>query len=282
MEMIVCPNCDSQTVKANRCSSCGRSLIGETAAIIKSEQGASGSATAEITAAVKPSEWLMRSAIAGGIAAFIGGLLWYGIDVGLDLQSGWIAWGIGALVGFAISIANRGSGTELSGYLAAGLAVLGIFWGKSLTIDYYRDLIAIERAKITDELVLEAAIAECAWEAQYELEGQKSLSFMDVLGALSDDEGDDGMSEWISVPTEFKSQFSTEAWEEALFMWNDLDPEEQAESVSYQREDLVYWLDYLDEYMEEEIFVFFDLVWYVLAIASAYKIASNDRGRRVS
>lgn len=68
-----------------------------------------------------------------GIAGLVGALIWGGIAYGANVELGWIAWGIGALVGFAC-IKGGGHGTGLA--VASGaVALLSIVAGKWFAID---------------------------------------------------------------------------------------------------------------------------------------------------
>lgn len=72
---------------------------------------------------------LVRATIAGGIAALIGGGVWAGLAIGLSIQLGYVAWGIGLLCGFAVSKLGRGHGTIFQ-IMAVGCSLVGIGIGK--------------------------------------------------------------------------------------------------------------------------------------------------------
>lgn len=70
--------------------------------------------------------------LAGCVAAAIGAALWAGITVLTGYQIGWMAVGVGALVGVAVRAAGKGS-TKTFGILGAGLALVGCLVGNLLT-----------------------------------------------------------------------------------------------------------------------------------------------------
>lgn len=72
---------------------------------------------------------LMRSILAGGVAALISGAVWIGIAVGVGIQIGWLAWGIGWLCGLAVSNFGRGNGAVFQ-LIAVLCALAGIAIGK--------------------------------------------------------------------------------------------------------------------------------------------------------
>ncbi len=75
-----------------------------------------------------------RALAFGGAAALLGALLWGGMRYQLHLEIGWLAWGIGVLVGLAI-VKGRGYGTGLAA-AAAVLTVLALAGGKYLAWHY--------------------------------------------------------------------------------------------------------------------------------------------------
>ena len=72
-----------------------------------------------------------RVLIAGTAAALIGGVVWALIASSTGYEVGWIAWGIGALVGWAVARAAGGMAPDLA-MPAATLAFLGVAVGKWL------------------------------------------------------------------------------------------------------------------------------------------------------
>jgi hypothetical protein len=70
--------------------------------------------------------------LAGLVAATVGAGLWAGITLLTYYQIGWMAVGVGALVGVAVRRAGRGT-TKVFGYLGAALALGGCLVGNLLT-----------------------------------------------------------------------------------------------------------------------------------------------------
>jgi hypothetical protein len=71
-------------------------------------------------------------AIAGGlVAAVLGGLIWAGVVLYWNLEVGWVAWGVGILVGAAMAGITLERSRSL-GVWAAGIAVVGLLVGKFL------------------------------------------------------------------------------------------------------------------------------------------------------
>jgi hypothetical protein len=85
-----------------------------------------------------PEKKLLLGGLAGLAAAIVGAVIWAVITVTTDHQIGWMALGVGALVGFALRIGNGG---KAFGILGALFALFGCVLGN------YFSLIAFASAK---------------------------------------------------------------------------------------------------------------------------------------
>ncbi len=75
---------------------------------------------------------LFVGALAGGLAAMIGAVAWAMITVATSYQIGWMAVGVGFLVGYAVRMLGKGI-VPLYGVVVAGLALVGCLAGNILT-----------------------------------------------------------------------------------------------------------------------------------------------------
>jgi hypothetical protein len=78
-------------------------------------------------------ESIGRALIAGALAALVGGAVWALLVLVAHIEIGWIAWGIGLLVGLAMGRLTPVRGQAVA-VLAALLAGLGLVAGKSLIV----------------------------------------------------------------------------------------------------------------------------------------------------
>jgi hypothetical protein len=85
-----------------------------------------------------PEKKLLLGGFAGLAAAIIGAIIWAVVTVTTKYQIGWMALGVGALVGFALRIGNGG---KTFGILGAFLALFGCVLGN------YFSLIALAAAE---------------------------------------------------------------------------------------------------------------------------------------
>jgi hypothetical protein len=78
-----------------------------------------------------PEKKLLLAGFAGLAAAIIGAIIWAVVTVTTKYQIGWMALGVGALVGFALRIGNGG---KAFGVLGAFLALFGCILGNYLSL----------------------------------------------------------------------------------------------------------------------------------------------------
>jgi hypothetical protein len=76
---------------------------------------------------------LLPAILAGIVAAIVGGVVWGLIVKWTDYEVGFVAWGIGFLVGIAVLGATRGARGPVFQVLAVICALLGILLGKYLS-----------------------------------------------------------------------------------------------------------------------------------------------------
>ena len=60
--------------------------------------------------------------VAGGASSLVGAIIWAAVTVATEYQIGWMAVGVGALVGFTVRLAGKGI-EKIYGYIDAGLAL---------------------------------------------------------------------------------------------------------------------------------------------------------------
>ena len=80
---------------------------------------------------------LLLSVVAALLAAIIGGAIWALIAVLTEYELGLIAWGIGGLVGFAVTIFSRPAITVVHQVIAVILSLVGILLGKYFIVGYF-------------------------------------------------------------------------------------------------------------------------------------------------
>jgi hypothetical protein len=114
---------------------------------------------------------LVAGTAAALVAGLIGAAVWAGIGYAFEIQIGWLAIGIGALVGMAMRIFGKGVQMHLP-VIAGGIALLSVVLGNLLTTFAFvakaHSVTLLEVAGGFDYSYLGAVMAE-------------TFSFMDVL-----------------------------------------------------------------------------------------------------
>ncbi len=82
---------------------------------------------------VKDNQNLSFGLIGGAVAAVIGATVWTIITVVTNYQIGWMAVGVGLLVGFAVRICGKGI-DRIFGVVGGGLSLLGCLVGNLFTV----------------------------------------------------------------------------------------------------------------------------------------------------
>ena len=79
---------------------------------------------------------LIVGALAGFIAALAGAAVWAGITVATEYQIGWIAIGVGFVVGMAIRVSGKGI-DQVFGIIGAVMSLVGVALGNLFIIIYF-------------------------------------------------------------------------------------------------------------------------------------------------
>jgi xanthosine utilization system XapX-like protein len=97
---------------------------------------------------------LLPALLAGLVAAIVGGVAWGLIVKWTDYEVGFVAWGIGLLVGIAVATATRGVRGPLFQVVAVLCALLGILLGKYLSFAWVLQEVAEEETQGVVEIAV--------------------------------------------------------------------------------------------------------------------------------
>ena len=192
----------------------------------------------------------MRAVIAGALAALAGAAIWAGVTAFTDTEFGLIAWGIGGLVGFVMSKVTPERSVKLGVY-AAVLAALGLAIGKVATLRMMVPTYGREMVLSNEELLAGAFAADMRRNERYSAEVSVQLA------ALSADD---------TVPDVLFAKMMDEA---QLRMANA--PEEEKQRIAQGFADnILADLDVGEQFGSS--LSLFDLLWFFLAIGTAFKL----------
>lgn len=206
---------------------------------------------------------LVRWIISALIGAIIGAAIWAGITYFTNYEIGWIAWGIGLLVGIAV---RMGAGNEAGfgpGAVAAIFAVASILAGKYAAVHLLVNSKLSEAPTVTftetDEIVQLADEVASEWQ-----ESKKTMSWPPGQ----------------SVETaQAESDYPKDVWAEAKKRWDAIPAEEQQARIKAAEEQFAELKGMLVDGVVEQGFTSSfspaDLLFFGLAIFTAFKVGSG-------
>ncbi len=201
--------------------------------------------------------------IAGAIGGAIGAAIWVAVGHFTSYEVGWIAWGIGALVGIAVRKAAGEIDGPAPGVVAGATAIIAVLIAKFLVAGFLVSNALSEYSALsvtTDDMV-----AFCANEIVAEREAAgKEITWPE--------QNDD-------VETPLKDQYPKEIWTEAEKRWESLSPKEKEENTATYKADFARSLEQAKSDVRAEVFKGsfspWDLLWFGLAAFTAFKIGSG-------
>jgi hypothetical protein len=197
---------------------------------------------------------LLRPTLAGAIAGLAGGIVWAAI-VGLaNAEIGWIAWGIGALIGWAMCRVTPVRSTRLAA-MAATLALMSLLLGKVL-IQQFVIGPGVEREILEDERVHAKA---SGWQLYRDKAFPAAIQGRIDAIAESDTMSDALWEEAMAVADSHSAALSEEARTKLL-----------TDYTAAILADFGPWQQLLAQ------FTFWDVLWFGLAITTAWKLLKRE------
>jgi hypothetical protein len=195
--------------------------------------------------------------IAGLVAAVAGGFLWAVIVVSTGYEVGWVAWGVGGLVGFTM-LKVAGMPSPGLGARAAVLAAVGLLVGKWLIIE-----IGV-RADLRDEI---AASPELLQQAVFVDMMENEALPPDLTASI------DALGEEDEVPDSVMARIQEVVDERIAVM-----DEDEMDSVATRfAQYFIGELGFMDRM--QATMSGWDLLWFFLALGTAWRLASGSAAR---
>ncbi|MBX3451356.1 MAG: hypothetical protein KF777_17445 [Planctomycetaceae bacterium] len=211
---------------------------------------------------------LVRCLVCGLLGGAIGAAIWVAVGYLTQYEIGWIAWGVGFLVGVGVLFgANLGGGEDdssLQGVLAAVLAIGCVVGAKYLLF----------------QIVVEGARQELVQT----MSNQGDLTDEEMIAGLADDIAMEMIESGKTVqwpPGMTLDQASVEAdypkdvWRKATAQWNDLKPDDRQERKDLRRAAITSLIQALPMGSFSDMFSPWDLLWLGLAATTAFKIGGG-------
>ncbi len=222
---------------------------------------------------------LLKMAIGGAVAGLIGAAIWAAIGYFSGLEIGWIAWGIGMLVGIGVRVvgsqevaafdkvqkrmvrSTEGAAGPVAGMVAAVLAVVSVLAGKYALVHLF---LSAPATSIEDYLEDDTMISSIADQIVIDHEsGGRPVSW--PAGVTAEEVYE-------------RADYPPEIWTEAESRWNAIPPEEK-ENLKKAQAELIGAAFENMEGAQSSMFLAsfgaFDLLWFGLAAVTAFRLGAS-------
>lgn len=209
---------------------------------------------------------LIGGIVAGAIAGILGAALWAAIAYYGNIEIGWIAWGIGALVGFAVTLGSKGGGVAPAA-IAVLITVVSLCGGKYLavysSVNQMDALGAFDAIEITGEDYVATVVGE---EVVRKIAAGEAIAFRN--GIRTHEEVED------------VSDYPQAMVDTAIAKWEGMSSEEQEAYKTSESEKIKSQLSEIKSSIAAEgfkrSFGGMDILFFLLGVFSAGKIAYSD------
>ena len=213
----------------------------------------------------------MKDVVYGVIGGAIGAALWAAVTYFTGYEIGWIAWGVGGIVGFAVALGNSDHSRSpgAAGGLAVIITVMSIVGGKALAVELLMpsddEIWEMFTANFEDEEYVLSFIADEVAQ-EFEADG-KTLEWPEDSEASAQDD------------------YPVDVWAEAERRWAALGADGQeafrAEQEAESRQNLEENLPAIRELMTAggffSSFAPMDLLFFGLAVTTAYGVGAGKK-----
>lgn len=207
----------------------------------------------------------MKGLTAGIVAGLAGAFAWALIAYFTGFEIGYLAWGIGALVGAAVGWGTKG--TPTNGVIAVAISIVAIMGGKFMAVQFS---ISNEMETIDQDIALQMENEEfiLSWLAGgiiYEIQEQGNT--VQWPAGVDPDEAS------------AKEDFPPEIWNATETVWAEMTDDEKEEFRGDVKDQINANIQVIAAMASKEGFLssfgLFDAIFFFLAIGTAYKVAAK-------
>ena len=204
--------------------------------------------------------------VAGTVGGLVGAAIWAGISYATNFEVGYIAWGIGLLVGICVRlVAGENEEGFAPGLTAAVIALGAVVLGKFAAISMLVAGIDIgEFAEVTPNDMIVRLADEIVQER--ETKGQKVV----FPGGKT------------IADANAQADYPPDIWQAAAAKWQAVSPDEQQKQLAAAREENRALMAGMQGQLRQAgfwaSFGLFDALWFFLAAGTAYKLGHGNFG----
>jgi hypothetical protein len=219
---------------------------------------------------------LLGAILGGAIGAIVGGVVWALVAYATHYEIGWIAWGVGLAAGTGAAMGSRGEGGAHAGAIAAVLAVAAILLAKYAVVHLLVSDSLKGVQKAIDEHPIPGVEDNEYWTShiadQLVVEKAKRGEHITWPAGVDPEEA------------ERESDYPKQLWADAKARWTALTPQAKSDyrdnRAAFMAQQLKSTMSALQSEAASEGYIksfdLFDLVFGLLAIATAFKVGSGE------
>lgn len=210
---------------------------------------------------------LFKCAVGGLAGGILGTAVWAAIAYFAHAEVGYIAWGIGFVVGFGVLFMSGGKQGLMPGILAVVIAIVSVLAGKYLAVEMaFREVAGtleeLSQVSAQDMTVDIADDVVAEWQTQ-----GRAVQFPP---GMTVDEADE------------PHEYPPGVWDEAARRWAALGKDEQDKQMKERAEANRLLAGMMAGAIKREGFLasfsLFDVLWFLLAAGTAFRIGSGGFG----
>jgi len=276
------------TVSSKQCPQCGAVMLG--AAVMCVSCGFNVATGKSASAAKAPGErglvkaassFLFGSALSAGFAA-VGGVVWFLVVWFLNVEVGYIAWGIGLLAGLGMHIGHRNPSVK-AGVIAAFMSLSSVFLAKAAIFGFL--IYAVISGNTDDPELRKSFVAgmlaheildERGIESEAERDKQWDSAWEEAASRvekMTTDEINAKHAEFLAAADDAESESESSAEDESADQVSEETAVSEGESPDDESAALAF-SDLAQGFVETQCSLF-DLLWVFLAVSSAFRIGSS-------
>jgi hypothetical protein len=204
---------------------------------------------------VPAEEPISRALIAGAVAALAGGIAWAAVVALTKYEVGYVAWAVGLIVGLAMAKATPSRGPSLA-MLATILAGAGLLVGKGMIVKYSTGPALAQEIQADPEWMAEAALFDLQEVGSLPEDIQAQLDALSLDDTLSD-------ALWANMLAAGADHAAAAG------------PDERERIAADYASVLVGGVGFMELFRSQ--MSGWDLLWFGLAVTTAWKIMSGKR-----
>lgn len=220
----------------------------------------------------------VRALIGSLLAGAIGAAIWAAIAYYTDREIGWVAWGVGGLVGLGAFVGGRADANAGTGVLAAVVALASIATGKFIVVDIISNSVFKQVHESAEKTLNEMFKDDTGFKIH--------MAHQLVEVAVGDGKSLAWPKDMSDEDAEKPEDFPKEIWKDVETRWNGMSSDARKQYCEdtrvATREAFHSGVDMVSGQAKVDFFLHsfgaWDLLWGFLAVSTAFRVGSGSSG----